>query len=348
MSKNKLITDRVDALEKTVQRILKWYEWEEEKPQPNTTVTVWSAFSPDIVQSGTHLGGSIDSYIHKREYTIEGTPDIDRIIAETLEQGALAVKVECTEEFNAIDMYDIKIKPMGVYIWDAHIGKIKHKWGVIKNYTPYYNYWLFNHGISDVSDSDIESAIKTYLGKEKEPPKSAHKRGEHFDDKWDYAGEFRIPIKDEYFVGTVNPIVVQSYVEHPQECISSYRELLIPRQPEFKVGDIVRVQAIEDQKYTGIITKIIDGWRIFIKPKNEEESWVHINNVYPATPEEIAEFYTVELAGEKAIAKKDENCEDIYFQFNNDDNNRSYLFPTEPERARALCERAGIPIMPKG
>ncbi len=53
--------------------------------QPKTTVTVWD-------EHRKH------KWI-KSSYTFNGLPDVDRVIEETLDEGALAVRIECDKEF---------------------------------------------------------------------------------------------------------------------------------------------------------------------------------------------------------------------------------------------------------
>jgi len=125
-----------------------------EKPEPAepvTTVTVWSI--------NKELSGSW----YKETYKENGTPIIPRIIAETLEQdGVMAIKVECTEEFDIDGFVTFNI----VYIWGKRLGKLSDgNW----EHGNYYCQAKRTRGnIKPVMlDSDIESVIIAYLEKQK-------------------------------------------------------------------------------------------------------------------------------------------------------------------------------------
>lgn len=65
----------------------------------------------------------------------------------------------------------------------------------------------------------------------------AHKKGEHFDEDWDYAGVKRVPKHGEDYVSYCG---VHMYAASGNEVDKSidkgYREILVPRQ-KFIVGD---------------------------------------------------------------------------------------------------------------
>jgi len=101
-----------------------------------TTVTVWETEDRLVYQ-----------------YVFTGSPDIDRVIRETLGQGAYAVKIECSERFCVDSVSDVG---NGVYI--ARIN-ICNGWG-IKGMGDCYCNWG-----THISDTDIEAAITAYLSK---------------------------------------------------------------------------------------------------------------------------------------------------------------------------------------
>ena len=121
--------------------------------KPTTTVTVWW-----IDDDKLHIGKTIERMngFVKTKYTINGIPDIPRIIEETFPQ-AFAIKVECTEEFQSIIEYHNVF-----HIWKKEIGYVaKLGWAYMDKY-------LARH--IGITDSDIESAITAWLEKEKAQP----------------------------------------------------------------------------------------------------------------------------------------------------------------------------------
>ncbi len=209
----------IDIAKKPEQSVHK--KWEKAK----TTVTVWGAFSSDTAQSGVHLGGKFKDYIKKSSYSFSGTPNIDRIIAETLEK-ALAVKVECTEKFVFDDCIAIQC-----YIWSKQLGKIH---GCTWEYRDYYASY------KSVIDANIEAAITAYLSKEQ--PKSEHMAGEHFNEDWDYAGIMKYPEGNDTYVSAYDyvPVNLKAGKKFVDKSVNNgLREILVPRKKEpFKVGDI--------------------------------------------------------------------------------------------------------------
>lgn len=116
------------------------------KKLAETTVTVWQKSTesdPDVI---------FESYI----YTFKGFPDIDRVIAETLKEGALAVKVECTEEFVPISSCW-----MGCHIWRGDIEIINS--GRCRRGDYFCMGFDKPTGDRYITDSDIEAAIAKYL-----------------------------------------------------------------------------------------------------------------------------------------------------------------------------------------
>lgn len=111
-----------------------------------TCVTVWM---PD--------DGFISPFT-KLLHSGPGLPDIPAIIADTLNKGALAVKVECSEMLNFI----VKGPWTGCYIWQKCLGKRINESG-----WEYKNYYAWHLPDIRITDTDIESAITDYLSKEK-------------------------------------------------------------------------------------------------------------------------------------------------------------------------------------
>lgn len=104
------------------------------------TVTVWDNKS------------SNGKTIRKYDYSRNGLPDIDTIIALTLGKGALAIKVMCMPPFTNSD----------VWMWSKDIGQIKGHGG---NNGKYLLWGIQPDDPLDkvMTDTDIEAAIKTYL-----------------------------------------------------------------------------------------------------------------------------------------------------------------------------------------
>ncbi len=130
------------------------------RKSPRTMVKVWIRYGagmPEIDDLCRIL--PFGDVYWKGMYHFKGLPDIDRVIAETLEQGeALAIKVECTEKFE-IEM----ISTDCCRIWQHNIGFIKNLgwfYGEKKHFV--------STAISNLIDSDIEAAITTWLEKEKD------------------------------------------------------------------------------------------------------------------------------------------------------------------------------------
>ena len=154
------------------------------KKQPRTVVTVWHKV--DLV-----INGELDRIPKKSSYCFEGTPDVDRVITETLGQGALAVKLECDEEFGIKDCH------AGVanscYFWKRAIGRVIQRSFICGEKDGIYSFSLNKDGgtCKYISDFDIESAIKVYLEK-REPKEPEFKVGDdEIDDYYtrEFAGE---------------------------------------------------------------------------------------------------------------------------------------------------------------
>jgi hypothetical protein len=120
----------------------------QEKPQVKTTVTVWWE---------RHSAFGATKPFHTSTYSFSGTPDIDRIICRTKlgePDGALVIKVECTEPF-IIEDGSFSI----VCIFDEN----KLKYNKIFGYS-YNGYRVISRAI----DSDIEAAITDYLAQKEQ------------------------------------------------------------------------------------------------------------------------------------------------------------------------------------
>lgn len=123
----------------------------EAKPTPKTTVTVWNDVG--------------DGVWVKTSYTFSGIPDIKRVIRETLDKGALAVKVECPghvrlkEDHPPYDAAHIFVNGLCVPGWD---------------YNDKYAAW---YGEADM-DSVMDDAVAKYLSAQKPQDKPAFKVGD--------------------------------------------------------------------------------------------------------------------------------------------------------------------------
>jgi hypothetical protein len=132
--------------------------YDPKEPKPKTTVTVWW-------EKGLNIIGLCDESVSEGRrnkpfawcmYTFSGTPDIDRVIRETLDKkGALAVKIECTVDFK-IDYWGIT--PF-VYIWKRNS---LNRAG--DTYCHNENFIVANC----LTPEEIEQAITEHLSKQKE------------------------------------------------------------------------------------------------------------------------------------------------------------------------------------
>jgi hypothetical protein len=122
--------------------------------KPRTTVTVWGVSPIDKSVDTTY---SADGWFRSIYYH-DDIPDIDRVIAETLKQGALAIKVECTEEFSFHNGQTCD----GTYIWKPCLPTLMWGGWEWKEYRAWYV------GTEKSYDSDIEAAIVSYMEKQRE------------------------------------------------------------------------------------------------------------------------------------------------------------------------------------
>jgi len=115
------------------------------KKKPVTTVTSWR-----LSRKGN---------VVKDSYTFNGLPDIDRVIRETLDVGALAIKIECTK---TLDRRRLGLGVFnGLYIWSKNIGEINHC-SCEHVWCPTYYTWSYTNRCLTITNADIESAIREY------------------------------------------------------------------------------------------------------------------------------------------------------------------------------------------
>jgi len=286
------------------------------KQKPRTTVTVWADASttpfPMLQLISCHLHNGIRQYT----YSFDGLPDIDMVIEDTLEHGALAVKVECTERFDA-NQYDMGIQITGFYAWkvDLNLDGIYHE--ILHCNTLSY----CGNKCVITSDADIEAAITAYLGKQK--PKSAHKDGERCEltattDKhrkppqkhhFEYTGEYRAPHKDEWMVSAANTIQTCDFdtydANNPIDKREILRLVIDKPEPQFKVGDVV------GYKYDTALREVIrvheDGWIDVKYPDGDTFIRRDPAGYRLATPDELDTWYTREIEGVKVRLYEMEN-----------------------------------------
>jgi hypothetical protein len=110
---------------------------DEAKPKPKTTVTVWNDVG--------------DGVWVKTSYTFSGTPNIPRIVRETLDEGALAVKVECSVPFAFMAYEDT-----AMYFW-------KEQLCLLHSYHLGLKYMLASY----LTDTDMDDAVAKYLAAQK-------------------------------------------------------------------------------------------------------------------------------------------------------------------------------------
>lgn len=120
------------------------------KSKIKTTVTVWyKAQCPHPFDMALDGINNDNELWHRGYYHFSGPTDVDRVIAETLDKGALAVKIECSERFE----FDNESDYTGCYIWQT---KIKDEgWDYLS-----YNAWYLTDEDLPIN---IEQAITEYL-----------------------------------------------------------------------------------------------------------------------------------------------------------------------------------------
>ena len=116
------------------------------KSQIKTTVTVW----------GKHSAFGATIPFNTTTYTFTGTPDVDRVKRETLDKGALAIKIESSVDFK----YGCFNTP-SLIIWNTCIKGCAPSMGVGK-YRGCYD-----GGDERDRSADIEQAITEYLADDK-------------------------------------------------------------------------------------------------------------------------------------------------------------------------------------
>jgi len=112
--------------------------------QPHSKVAVWD----ETIKNGQtyHNLQRIKDACWRYDYTFNGLPDIDRVIKETLDEGALAVRIECDENFGCKDGFG-----GGIYLWDNNVD-LNYGWP----YSGYRGWWAI-----DVIEQ-LESAVIAY------------------------------------------------------------------------------------------------------------------------------------------------------------------------------------------
>ncbi len=288
------------------------------RKKPKTKVTVWAKLGTNIKGSSLWGWRCVKPEVYVGEYSFTGTPDIRRIIKETLKQGALAVKVESTEKFPA-DKANIFVT--SCYIWKSCIETGFGGWYNSPDdaYKQFY---------SDSEDSDIEAAITAWLEKEKkESP---------ITEKWTFA-------KSEPAAPKITPNIIKGDDGNLYE-LGTGGGLYKPPAPEFYVGEIVvvddelcRVEKVDcGVKDVFVVNRIGDGWY---------KTW---DCNHHATLDEIETFYTSGVGGHKVRAYEDEDG-DIRVSYLCKDGGDDFMVvycETEIEIMRSFCESAHLPIMP--
>jgi hypothetical protein len=272
-------------------------------------------------------------------YTVPGTPDIDRIIHETLEQGALAIKVECTETFRLQDGCCYTYDNRGCYIWSTEIGDLGDGWKFENK--DYFGWHLPGGEYNRKTDADIESAIRDYMEKQKTLPPVAcldvvAKHYELTSEDVQAAIKGYKDGKKKQPTGVGKNIVVGED-GNQYELGTSGGEY--KQSPTHKVGDIVVCGG-----------RICEIFRI--KPRNNSDIVVIFKDkkfehttpraIRPATPDEIDEWYTVEIDGVRVRAYECVSGKTrLYFGYNG-----SYGEFIEDYVLRGLLKNSNIPIMP--
>ena len=133
--------------------------------------------------------------------------------------------------------------------------------------------FVSRYELRDVEMSD-EGLKYTYVVDHAAPkqsePKSVHKAGEPFDDKWEYAGELRVPNgTTDRFVGLLDSTAEIKREYAPTRGIAraainnGLREILRPHTPaeKYNVGDVVKLKGwiglLPDGKYKVLATDVI-------------------------------------------------------------------------------------------
>lgn len=251
------------------------------EPKPKTTVTVW--FQNKDAWQIEPMCGFDNVYpwklYDKGQYSFSGAPDVDRVIRDTLDKGALAIKIECTEWFNFM-----KYAHKSLLFWDKRLTTIHGH----RDFSPQYEYWHTTYETHQLTwnNINIEQAITKYLAKN-EP---AHYAGEPFDEKWEYTGEYRLPKKGEAYTYFTRKIEIANMdYDHDVLWIIQPRGIHAKQQEQqIKVGDIVW--------YDGSL--IANSY---------------YKDFRKATPDEVYEWFTREVDGNKYIAYEDAMQQTVLF-----------------------------------
>ncbi len=365
MSKNKrmtaspLITDRMDKVESQIDKILDDFHQLRmlvvKEPKVKTTVTVKKIQAESnkapkqepvttvvtVWREEFPKGKSYSKWIwipgnrfYKVIYYFEGTPNIDQIIDKLPKPGALAVKVLCTEDFPFLS-----ISCKYAYIWNNILGYIRGEWG-----WRYEGYLATRDRNPNITDADIEFTITRFIEKQKPKP-VYHAIGSRL--RWNGKAP-HLPDQPEQEV-YVSRILkgIYPYEITPQNAgicavtADSLSPLPEPIVKAFEVGDIVA--SVYNGK-TECIGKIVPSYKncFCIESKDGKEHYTLLEKVRHATPVEIDEFYTGEIAGKRVRAYETE-CKNVVLVLL--DSEVVWLLPDHPDQARAICETSHIPIM---
>jgi hypothetical protein len=230
-----------------VERVRKIQAKQKPAPKSQTTVTVWwMSKCAHQKTKGIVLKNDFD----RDSYTFKGTPDIPRIMAETLEQGALAIKVECTESYQ-FEIYT----STSMYFWEKSLDLLHS-----------YRYGLKYITSCAIADSDIEAAITSWIDREKKPPKPAFEVGDIV--VWDKGPTSDLVILDEIChtqvivkdkKGTLSNIAMKSIRPANPDQIDEFYTVDGMRAYEDQVGDItLETSTINQWLFIGQPTKARD------------------------------------------------------------------------------------------
>jgi hypothetical protein len=301
------------------------------RKKPVTTVTVWFGEEPSLELFVKLTWETRSTPPFKGSYTFRGLPDVDRVIRETLEQGALAIKIECTGSFNFRSVVE-----KSCYIFDRCIGELGRTWKHEDN----EKYLGWHNANSIIHDSDIEVSITKRLKSPKPSVTvvSVDRKGNVIEpDKVELIdGGYRVThtmTKEEMDAGNCTISMPSKEIDFDLEIIKGSEQKL-PKP--FHMGQIVA--------RCDILLKVrgMDTAGMEVVTKDGNSHWHKYDLFRPATEAEIDEFYICELAGEPVRAYETD-IGNIRLQFTY---YHSLLVEEALHVACTLLDFAHIPIMP--
>jgi len=208
-SLNLLEADLVVGIKRSFKHFNKQFK-ESKRKQPHSKVTEWRS-----------RGAWLSCGYSKTSYTFTGLPNVDRVIRETLDEGAVGVRIECDEEFES----DIVVTTQNVYIYNSDIDYLG--WSIGK-----YLGWHADTG----KNTSLESAIKSYCKEQSSKhPELKYRVGDKL--QWTVG-------KQAVSVRCVNKD--KSYdIETAEGKLYHCRESSLSPPPDMQIGDTFKLHGVK-------------------------------------------------------------------------------------------------------